>query len=42
MAEFLAYRIMQGKLTYAKVPAKLKEQVKQILIESGCEEPITE
>jgi hypothetical protein len=42
MAEFLAYRIIQGKLTYKKVPTKLKEQVKQILIESGCEELIVE
>lgn len=42
MAEFLAYRIMQGKLTYAKVPTKLKDAVKTILIESGCEELIVE
>lgn len=42
MAEFLAYRIIQGKLTYGKVPTKLKEQVKQILIEGGCEELIAE
>lgn len=42
MAEFLAYRIIQGKLTYGKVPTKIKGQVKQILIESGCEELIVE
>lgn len=38
MAEFLAYRILDGKTTFEKVPAKLKEEVKQILIESGHEE----
>lgn len=38
MAEFLAYRIMQGKLTFDKVPASLKEQVRMVLIECGCEE----
>lgn len=42
MAEFLAYRIIQGKMTYAKVPTKLKEQVKQILIKSGYIELIVE
>lgn len=42
MAEFLAYRIIQGKLRFAKVPATLKEQVRTILIECGCEELITE
>ena len=35
MAEFLAYRILQGKLTYEKVPAKLKTDVKAILTELG-------
>lgn len=35
MAEFLAYRILQGKLTYSKVPAKLKDAVKDILIDLG-------
>ncbi len=42
MAEFLAYRIIQGKMTYAKTPNKLKEQVKQILIERGHGDLITE
>ena len=35
MAEFLAYRILQGKLTFAKVPAKLKDDVKAILTDLG-------
>lgn len=33
MAEFYAYRIISGKTTFTKVPAKLKEQVKAILID---------
>lgn len=35
MALFLAYRIMDGKLTFAQVPARLKDDVKQILTECG-------
>lgn len=35
MAEFLAYRILQGKLTFAKVPERLKAEVKSILTEMG-------
>ena len=38
MATFLAYRIMSGKLTFAEVPVKLKEQVRKILEEEGCED----
>lgn len=38
MAEFLAYRILCGKLTFDKVPASLKEEVRAILIEEGHEE----
>jgi len=38
MAEFLAYRILDGKLEYSKVPASLKEEVKAILIDLGHEE----
>ena len=38
MAEFLAYRIVQGKLTYQKVPERLKEEVKTILTELGYQE----
>lgn len=35
MAEFLAYRILDGKLGFSKVPKVLKESVKKILSESG-------
>lgn len=42
MAMLWAQQIMLGKKTYAQVPIKLKEQVKEILIDSGCEDLITE
>lgn len=42
MAMLWAQQIMLGKKTYAKVPKLLKEQVKEILIDSGCEELVTE
>lgn len=35
MAEFLALRIISGKLTLDEVPEKLKAQVKEILINKG-------
>ena len=35
MAEFLAYRILQDKLTFAKVPDRLKADVKAVLTELG-------
>lgn len=35
-------RILSGKKTYAQVPRLLKEQVKELLIESGCEDLVTE
>ena len=37
-----AQRIMNGKKTYNDVPRLLKEQVKEILIESGVEFLVTE
>lgn len=37
MAEFYAYRIINGKTTFAKVPKALKEKVKSILIDEGFE-----
>ena len=37
MAEFYAYRIIAGKTTYSKVPARRKEQVRTILIDEGFE-----
>lgn len=42
IAMLWAQRIMNGKKTFADVPRLLKEQVKEILIESGVEELITE
>ena len=42
MALLFAQQIMLGKKTYSQVPAKLKEQVKEILIDSGCEFLVTE
>lgn len=37
MAMLFAQKIILGKLTFSDVPAKLKEQVREILIESGLE-----
>lgn len=42
MAMLWAQQIMLGKKTYAQVPRLLKEQVKELLIDSGYEELITE
>lgn len=38
MAEFLAYRILDGKLEFTKVPASLKEEVRTILVDLDHEE----
>ena len=42
MAMLWAQQIMLGKKTYAQVPRLLKDQVKEILIDSGCENLVTE
>lgn len=42
MAMLWAQAIMLGKKTFAQVPRLLKEQVREILIDSGMEELITE
>ena len=43
MMEMLwAQQIMLGKRTYAQVPKLLKAKVKEILIDSGCEDLATE
>ena len=42
MAMIWAQQIMLGKKTYARVPRLLKNKVKEILIDSGCEELVTE
>lgn len=42
MAMLWAQQIMLGKKTYNQVPRLLKDKVKEILIDSGCEDLITE
>lgn len=42
MAMIWAQQIMLGKKNYAQVPRLLKEKIREILIDSGCEELITE
>lgn len=42
MAMLWSQQIMLGKKTYAQVPRLLKEKVKEILIDSGMEELVTE
>ena len=42
MAMLWCQQIMLGKKTFAQVPAKLREQVKELLMDSGCEDLITD
>jgi hypothetical protein len=42
MAMLWAQQIMLGKKTYAQVPRLLKAKVKEVLIDSGCEELVQE
>lgn len=42
LAMLWANQIILGKKTFAQVPAKLKEQVREILIDAGCEYLIEE
>ena len=42
MAMLWVNQIILGKKTFSQVPAKLKEQVRQLLIDSGCEDLIEE
>lgn len=42
MAMLWAQQIMLGKKTFAEVPAKLKSKVQELLIDSGCEDLVTE
>ena len=42
LAMLWTQRIINGKKTYGQVPRLLKEQVKELLIESGCEDLITD
>lgn len=38
MATLWAQQIMLGKKTFAQVPAKLREQVRELLVDSGVGE----
>lgn len=40
MAMLFAQKVILGKIGYCDVPAKLREQVKEILIDSGLEDLI--
>ena len=42
MAMIWAQQIMLGKKTYKQVPRLLKDKVKEVLIDSGCEDLVTE
>ena len=42
MAVVYANLIIKGKKNYADVPARLKEQVKEILIDLDCSDLVTE
>ena len=42
MAMLFATKIILGKATFDQVPAKLKEQVAELLIDNGCADLITD
>lgn len=42
MAMLWCQQIILGKKTFTQVPAKLKDQVRELLIDSGCEDLITD
>ena len=42
MAMLWAQQIMLGKKKYEDVPRLLKDKVKELLIDSGCEDLVTE
>lgn len=42
MAMLWAQQIMLGRKEFSQVPSKLKAQAKELLIDSGCEDLITE
>ena len=42
MAMLWAQQIMLGKKTFAQVPRLLKEKVREVLIDSGYEDLVTE
>lgn len=42
LAMLWAIQIINGKKTFSQVPAKLKDAVREILIDAGCEDLIIE
>lgn len=42
MAMLWCQQIILGKKTFAQVPEKLKDQVRDLLIDSGCDDLVTE
>ena len=42
MAMLWAQQIMLGKKIFAQVPRLLKDKVKEVLIDSGCKDLVTE
>lgn len=42
LAMLWANQIIIGKKTFSQVPVRLKEQVREILIDAGCEDLIDE
>ena len=42
MAMLWAQQILLGKKAFAQVPAKLREQVRELLIDSGCGDLVEE
>jgi hypothetical protein len=42
MAMFFCQRVVLGKTEFKDVPAKLKDQVKELLIEAGLEDLVVE
>ena len=42
MAMLWAQQIMLGKKIFAQVPRLLKDKVREVLIDSGCEDLVTE
>lgn len=42
IAMLWANQIMLGKKTYSQVPRLLKDKVKEILVDAGCEDLVTE
>lgn len=42
LAMLWAIQIINGKKTFSQVPAKLKNAVREILVDSGCEDLIDE